>query len=139
MSAMSEERATPAEPDPTASEPRRRLTLFDSTCIIVGIVIGAAFGKIVNSLVSDVIMPPVGLLTQGVDFADLSFQLQKEVTTTNGDVITPAIHLQSGLFVNTIVNFLIVAWAMFVVVKLMNKRRKSILMQNQNKKNQKKR
>lgn len=87
----------------------------------VGIVIGAAFGKIVGSLVTDVIMPPVGLLTQGVDFADLAIPLQSEVKDTAGEVVTPEVLIQSGLFMNTIINFLIVAMAMFVVVKLMNK------------------
>jgi large conductance mechanosensitive channel len=85
----------------------------------VGIVIGAAFGKIVSSLVSDVIMPPVGLITQGVDFADLAIPLQKAYMKDGIDM--PAVQIQSGLFMNTIINFLIVATAMFIVVKLMNK------------------
>ncbi len=88
----------------------------------VGIVIGAAFGKIVSSLVSDVIMPPIGLITRGMDFSDLAIPLQGAVKDpTTGEVITPAVHIQSGLFINTIVNFLVVAMAMFAVVKLMNK------------------
>ncbi len=85
----------------------------------VGIVIGAAFGKIVGSLVSDVIMPPVGLITRGVDFADLAIPLQDAYTKGGKDI--PAVQIQSGLFMNTIINFLIVATAMFIVVKLMNK------------------
>lgn len=87
----------------------------------VGIVIGAAFSKIVNSLVSDVIMPPIGVVTRGMDFSQLAIPLQGETKNAAGDVVKPAVLIQSGLFINTIVNFLIVAMAMFIVVKLMNK------------------
>lgn len=81
----------------------------------IGIVIGAAFGKIVSSLVSDVIMPPIGLLLGGVDFSNLLITLQQAV----GD--TPAVTLNYGVFINTIIDFLIVALAIFLVVKGINK------------------
>ena len=87
----------------------------------VGIVIGAAFGKIVNSLVSNVIMPPIGVITKGVDYSDWKIPLQNAYTDPATNEVIPAVYLQSGLFINTIVNFLIVAAAMFVVVKAMNK------------------
>lgn len=84
----------------------------------VGIVIGGAFGAIVKSLVNDVIMPPIGLLLGNVDFAALTVTLKDAV----GDA--PAVTLNYGLFVNTIVNFLIVAFAIFMVIKQMNRLKK---------------
>jgi large conductance mechanosensitive channel len=80
----------------------------------VGIIIGAAFGKIVTSLVNDVIMPPLGLLIGGVDFKNLNVTL-KEATQ---DV--PAVTLNYGLFINNIIDFLIVAFSIFLLVKGIN-------------------
>ncbi len=80
----------------------------------VGIIIGAAFGKIVSSLVNDVIMPPIGLLIGGVNFSDLSI-VMKEAVGEN-----PAVSLNYGNFLQVIFNFLIVAWAVFLLVKFMN-------------------
>lgn len=80
----------------------------------VGIVIGAGFGKIVTSLVSDIIMPPVGLLMGGVDFKDLKIIL-KAATLTD-----PAVTLNYGLFINNLIDFIIVAFAIFIVVKGIN-------------------
>jgi large conductance mechanosensitive channel len=84
----------------------------------VGIVIGAAFGKIVGSLVTDVIMPPIGILLGAVDFASLSVVL-KEATET-----TAAVTLNYGVFINTIVEFVIIAFAIFVVIKGINSAKK---------------
>ncbi len=92
----------------------------------VGIVIGGAFALIVNSLVNDVIMPPVGLLLGNVDFANLHTVL-KEGTTAGPYVSLAAakeagaVTLNYGAFINTIVSFIIVAFAIFMVVKGMNK------------------
>ncbi len=80
----------------------------------VGVVIGGAFGKIVSSLVSDVIMPLVGLLTGGVDFTTLSIQLGNP---TNG----AQANLKYGLFLQNLVDFLIIALSIFVFVKLLTK------------------
>ncbi len=80
----------------------------------VGIIIGGAFGSVVKSLVDDVIMPPVGILTSGVDFRKLSFELKPGA----GDV--PAVTLNYGAFINSMITFLIVAWAVFILVKAMN-------------------
>lgn len=80
----------------------------------VGIIIGVAFGKIVSSFVSDVVMPPLGLLLGGVDFKDLAIVLKDAV----GD--TPAVLLSYGAFIQTIVDFVIIALAIFVAVKVMN-------------------
>ena len=84
----------------------------------VGVVIGGAFGKIVTSLVNDVIMPPIGVMMGGVDFSDLSFVIQEAV----GD--KPAVTLNWGNFVQTFINFLIIAFSIFLVVKGMNNMKK---------------
>lgn len=84
----------------------------------VGIIIGGAFGKIVSSLVTDVIMPPIGLLLGGIDFGSFSITL-KEATET-----AAAVTINYGVFLNTIINFLIIAWAIFVVIKGMNSLKK---------------
>jgi large conductance mechanosensitive channel len=80
----------------------------------VGIIIGAAFGKIVSSLVNDVIMPPIGLLIGGVHFSGLALTIKKAV----GD--TPAVVVGYGQFVQTVVDFTIIAFAIFVAVKVIN-------------------
>ncbi|HRZ87255.1 MAG TPA: large-conductance mechanosensitive channel protein MscL, partial [bacterium] len=80
----------------------------------VGIIIGAAFGKIVSSIVNDVIMPPIGLLTGGVDFKNLMITLKPAA----GDI--PAVTLRYGVFINTVIDFVIVAFAIFLMVKAMN-------------------
>lgn len=74
----------------------------------VGIIIGAAFGKIVTSLVNDVIMPPIGMLVGGIDFSGLAINLG------NGVVI------KYGLFINTVIDFSIVAFAIFLMIKTIN-------------------
>lgn len=80
----------------------------------VGIIIGGAFGKIVSSFVGDVIMPPIGLLMGGVDFSNLVFILQKAV----GD--TPAVSINYGKFITTVIDFTIIAFAIFIAVKGIN-------------------
>jgi large conductance mechanosensitive channel len=81
----------------------------------VGIIIGAAFGKIISSLVSDVIMPPIGMLMGSVDFSDLVLALgQGEGAAT----------LNYGVFINTVINFVIVAFAIFMLIKGMNSMKK---------------
>jgi large conductance mechanosensitive channel len=80
----------------------------------VGIVIGVAFGKIVTSLVNDVIMPPVGVLMGGVDFSHLAVTLKAAAGSE------PAVTLRYGLLISTVIDFLIVAFAIFLVVKGMN-------------------
>ena len=80
----------------------------------VGIVIGGAFGKIVSSFVNDVLMPPLGVLLGGVDFKGLAVTLKQ----ASGDVA--AVTLNYGTFVQTLVDFIIIAFAIFMVVKAMN-------------------
>ncbi len=84
----------------------------------VGIIIGAAFGKIVTSLVTDVIMPPIGLLLGGVDFKNLKLTLKAAT------IDAPAVTLNYGLFVNNVIDFLIVAFSIFLVVKGINSLKK---------------
>ncbi|OOQ59627.1 large-conductance mechanosensitive channel protein MscL [Mucilaginibacter pedocola] len=88
--------------------------------LAVGVIIGAAFGKIVTSLVSDVIMPPIGYITGGVDFADKKIVLTPANEATK--VAEVAIHY--GLFINAVIQFLIIAFCIFVVVKAINAMKK---------------
>ena len=83
--------------------------------LAVGVVIGAAFGKIVTSLVDNVIMPPIGLLIGGVDFSAWKWVPKPAGADGKGEVA-----IQAGVFFNTIIQFLIVAAAIFVVVKIVN-------------------
>lgn len=86
--------------------------------LAVGMVIGGAFGKIVTSLVNDVIMPPIGVLIGGVDFSDLAITIKEAA----GEAA--AVTINYGSFVQTIINFVIIAFAIFMVVKAMNKMQK---------------
>ena len=85
----------------------------------VGIIIGGAFGKIVTSVVSDIIMPPIGLLVGGVNFTELKVVL-KEAVMENGAEIAPAVTLNYGNFLQVVFDFIIVAFAIFLMVKGMN-------------------
>lgn len=86
-----------------------------------GIIIGAAFGTVIKSLVSDVIMPPIGMLLGGVDFSNLSFTLQKAVAATADTAAVDAVTINYGSFLNNVISFLIVAFAVFMLIKGMNK------------------
>jgi large conductance mechanosensitive channel len=81
----------------------------------VGIIIGAAFGKIVSSLVSDVLMPPIGMIVGGVDFSFLSLTLKDAVEGS------PAVLLKYGSFLNTVIDFTIVAFAIFMLIRGVNR------------------
>jgi large conductance mechanosensitive channel len=99
----------------------------------VGIIIGAAFGKIVSSLVNDIIMPPIGMLLGNVDFKDLQITLKEavpavaEVKSATGEIVVPAVAalpevaVRYGLFLNTMIDFLIVAFTIFLVIKMFNR------------------
>jgi len=84
----------------------------------VGIIMGAAFGKIVSSVVADVVMPPIGLLIGGVDFSDLSIILKEAA----GDAA--AVTLSYGKFIQTVLDFLIIAFAIFILIKGINSLKK---------------
>ena len=91
--------------------------------LAVGIIIGGAFGKIIASFVSDVIMPPIGLLVGGVDFSELKF-VMKEAVMNGADVVSPAVSINYGSFINVVIDFLIIAIAIFMMVKAMNSMKK---------------
>lgn len=79
--------------------------------LAVGVIIGAAFGKIVSSLVSDVLMPPLGMLIGGIDFSDMALTLKAPI----GNIKPVVIHY--GLFINNVIDFLIVAFCVFLLIK----------------------
>lgn len=83
--------------------------------LAVGVVIGGAFGKIVSSLVADIIMPPIGVLTGGADFSELVLTIKAATETTK------AVTINYGAFINHVIDFTIVAFAIFMVVKAMNR------------------
>ena len=84
----------------------------------VGIVIGGAFGKIVSSLVNDVIMPPIGMLLGNLDFSALAITLKEKTATAD------AVTLKYGIFINTVLDFVIVAFVIFMLIKQMNRFKK---------------
>ncbi len=87
----------------------------------VGIIIGAAFGSIVNSLVKDVIMPPIGMLMGGINFADMFFALDgKTYASLTEAQAAAAPTINYGLFINSIISFIIVALAIFILIKQIN-------------------
>ena len=86
----------------------------------VGIIIGGAFGKIISSVVSDIIMPPIGLLVGGVNFTDLKITLKDQITDAAGVVLNPAVTLNYGNFLQVTFDFLIIAFAIFMMIKMMN-------------------
>ncbi|KIG23396.1 large-conductance mechanosensitive channel protein MscL [Haemophilus influenzae] len=86
----------------------------------IGVIIGSAFGKTVSSLVSDIFMPVLGILTGGIDFKDMKFVLAQ--AQAQGDV--PAVTLNYGLFIQNVIDFIIIAFAIFMMIKVINKVRK---------------
>jgi large conductance mechanosensitive channel len=90
--------------------------------LAVGVIIGGAFGKIVTALVEDVVMPPIGLLMSGVDFSLMNWVLKADNPATKVDEM---VAIQYGAFLNTIIQFLIVAWVVFLLVKAVNTLRRA--------------
>lgn len=86
--------------------------------LAIGIIVGTAFGKVVSSLVSDMLMPPIGLLIGGVDFSALSVKLSVPKTSL------PPVEIKYGLFINTVIDFLIISFVIFMGIKFINKLRK---------------
>lgn len=89
--------------------------------LAVGIIIGGAFGKIVSSLVADIIMPPIGVIVGGVNFSDLKLKLKDPLLDTSGKVLKEAVTLNIGQFIQSVFDFLIIAFAVFMLVKAVNK------------------
>jgi large conductance mechanosensitive channel len=109
------------------SEPRIKLTIFGEfrefiargnvIDLAVGVIIGASFNDIVKSLVDNVVMPPIGLLLSGIDFAHLQWVLRPDDPATKANEL---VAIQYGLFINTLIKFVIVAWVVFLLVKGVN-------------------
>ena len=90
----------------------------------VGVIIGGAFGKIVTSVVNDIIMPPLGLLVGGVNFTDLKLVMKPAELNEAGEEIVAAVTLNYGNFLQQVFDFLIIAWAIFMFIKVMNMAKK---------------
>ena len=86
--------------------------------LAIGVIIGTAFGKIISSLVTDIIMPPIGLLLGGIDFSQLAVTLKQ--ATDNAQAVT----INYGLFINSVIDFVIIAFVIFMLIKSMNKFKK---------------
>jgi len=96
--------------------------------LAIGIIIGAAFGKIVSSLVADVIMPPIGLLVGGINFSDIKITLHDAVINPEtGKILKEAVYLKIGVFVQTLFDFLMVAFAIFLMIKALNRINRKIV------------
>lgn len=97
--------------------------MFD---MAVGIIIGASFNKIVSSLVADVFMPPLGYIIGGVNFRELAYELQPSLMDDSGTLIQEAVYIRYGEFIQTSIDFIIIAITVFVVIKVINRlKRKS--------------
>lgn len=94
--------------------------------LAIGVVLATSFGAIVTSLVKDIIMPCVGMLTSGVDFAALKVVLKPAVLDAAGKIAKPEVAIGYGVFINAIISFLIVALVIFLVVKVINKSRAAL-------------
>ncbi|HUB67122.1 MAG TPA: large-conductance mechanosensitive channel protein MscL [Candidatus Methylacidiphilales bacterium] len=88
--------------------------------LAVGVIIGGAFGQITTSLVKDVVMPPIGYLTSGINFSSIKFVIQPQILGPGGKEIKPEVAIAYGDFINTVINFLIVSFVIFWVVKSVN-------------------
>ncbi|MDP4205778.1 MAG: large-conductance mechanosensitive channel protein MscL [Bacteroidota bacterium] len=89
----------------------------------VGIIIGGAIGKIISSLVNDILMPPIGLLLGGMNFSDLKIELKHQIVSEAGKILAPAVSINYGNFIQTLIDFLIIAFAIFMMIRLMNQLR----------------
>jgi large conductance mechanosensitive channel len=87
----------------------------------VGVIIGAAFGKVVNSIVSDIFMPPLGWAIGGVNFNELQWVIRPAIEAQDGVAAQAAVAIRYGAFLDTIIQFLIIAFSVFVAIKFLNK------------------
>ncbi len=89
--------------------------------LAVAVIIAGAFGLVIGSFINDVLMPPIGMALGGVDFADLKYVIQEGVADAEGNITTEEVAIKWGAFVNTLINFVIVAFVIFMVVKAYNR------------------
>src|SRR6478609_2406230 len=106
----------------TMSEFREFIARGNVVDLAVGVIIGGAFGKIVTSLVDQVVMPPIGLALGGLDFSKLEVVLRPDDPATKASEL---VAIQYGAFLNTVIQFLIVAWVVFLMVKAVNAARRT--------------
>lgn len=92
--------------------------------LAVAVIIGGAFGKIVSSFVNDIVMPPIGILIGGVDFKKLAVVMKEAVVNDAGEVVTAAVTLNYGAFIQNVVDFTIIAFVIFLAVKAINSMKK---------------
>lgn len=97
--------------------------------LAVGIIIGGAFGKIVSSLVSDVIMPPIGVILGGIDFKGIKIVIHEAALDAAGKVSTPEVTINIGVFIQTVVDFLIIGGAVFALIHLLSRLQKAVVAQ----------
>jgi len=114
---MSDTRPRPLPRITILSEFREFIARGNVIDLAVGVIVGAAFNDIVKSLVDNVVMPPIGLLLSGIDFAHLQWVLRADDPATKANEL---VAIQYGLFINTLIKFLIVAWVVFLLVKGVN-------------------
>ncbi len=89
--------------------------------LAVGVIIGAAFSKIVSSLVSDILMPPLGIIMGGINFQDFKITLKEAIIHSDGIIIQKAVTLNMGSFAQAALDFLIIAWVLFLIIKALNR------------------
>ena len=89
--------------------------------LAVGVIIGAAFGKVVNSIVTDIFMPPLGWAIGGVNFNELQWIIRPAVEAKDGVVAQAAVAIKYGAFIDTVIQFLIIAFSVFIAIKFINK------------------
>ena len=93
----------------------------------IGVIIGGAFGKIVTSLVSDIIMPILGMITSGINFSSLKLVLKEAEIAPDGKVISPENAINYGNFLDTILNFLIIAFSIFMIIRLLQEAKNKLV------------
>ena len=93
----------------------------------IGVIIGGAFGKIVTSLVSDIIMPILGILTGGINFSNLKLILKEAEIDSTGKIISPENAINYGVFLDTILNFFIIAFCIFMVIRLLQRAKNKLI------------
>lgn len=89
--------------------------------LAVAVIIAGVFGAVVTSFTQDILMPPIGLMMGGVDFADMALVLQEGVTNAEGEVVQAEVAIRYGVLINKIITFLITAFALFMIIKAYNK------------------
>ena len=89
--------------------------------LAVAVIIAGAFGAVIGSFVNDILMPPIGQMIGGVDFSELAFVLQEGSVDAEGNVLSEEVAIKYGVFLNTVINFLIIAFVIFLIVRAYNK------------------